>query len=205
MLSACLRVVLLSALWLLSASTLAAPSPSPHQVVDDVTQKMMAVIKGGDAALKANPEQYFQRVSQVLEPAVSFDFISKNVMGPTWEQASAAQRSQFTEAFKMGMVKTLAKGMASYQDLKINVLPPKSDIAGQKRVEVLQEVIGGDKANQVSYTMAQDKNGDWKLINVTLNGVNLGKSFRDQFSQALKQNNNNLDAVISAWNAQPTT
>ena len=47
--------------------------------------------------------------------------------------------------------------------------------------------------------MAKNKSGEWKLINVVLNGVNLGKSFRDQFAQAMKQNDNNIDKVIATW------
>lgn len=190
--------------WALSSLSFAG-TPGPHQVVEKVTQDMMAVVKGGDQALKANPDQYYAKVGKVLDTVVSFEFIAKNVMGPTWDQASPAQRSQFTEAFRSGMVKTLAKGMGNYQDLKIQVLPPKGDISGQKRVDVQQEVAGADKTHQISYSMALDKNNEWKLVNVVLNGVNLGKSFRDQFTQALKQNNNNIDAVTQGWNAEPKT
>ncbi len=188
--------------WALSSLSFAGTA-GPHQVVEKVTQDMMAVVKGGDQALKANPDQYYEKVGKVLDSVVSFEFIAKNVMGPTWEQASPAQRSQFTTAFRSGMVKTLAKGMGNYQDLKIQVLPPKGDIGGQKRVDVQQEVAGADKTHQISYSMALDKNNEWKLVNVVLNGVNLGKSFRDQFTQALKQNNNNIDAVTQGWNAEP--
>ena len=183
----------------------AAPGATPHQVVEQVTIDLMNVIKTGQQALKTNPDEYYASVSKVLEPSVSFDYIARNVMGPTAEQATDAQKAKFAETFKLGLVKTLAKGMANYSDLKITVVPPKEDISGQKRVEVLQEVAGGDKTNQVSYTMAQDKTGEWKLINVILNGVNLGKSFRDQFAQSLKQNGNNIDAVIAGWNSEPKT
>ena len=68
-----------------------------------------------------------------------------------------------------------------------------------KRVEVVQEVAAADGTSRISYTMAQNKSGEWKLINVVLNGVNLGKSFRDQFTQAMKQNDNNIDKVIATW------
>lgn len=190
---------------LILACTLSAVSNAatgPHQVVEQVTADMMAVVKGGDQALKTNPEHYYEKVGKVLDRVVSFEFIAKNVMGPSWEQASVQQRSEFTQAFRAGMVKTLAKGMGNYQDLKIQVLPPKEDLSGQKRVDVQQAVSGGDKSHQISYSMALDKNNEWKLVNVVLDGINLGKSFRDQFTQALKQNKDNIDAVIKGWNAE---
>lgn len=176
---------------------------SPHKVVEKVTSDMMAVIKAGERALKENPEKYFRDVRDTLEPVVSFDFIAKNVMSAKyWGQASEKQREQFNEAFTMGMVETLGKGMANYSDLVIKTLPPESDTSSVKRVEVLQEVEAADGTSRISYTMAKNNEGQWKLINVVLNGVNLGKSYRDQFLQSMKQNENDIDKVIANWGKQ---
>ena len=50
----------------------------------------------------------------------------------------------------------------------------------------------------VSYTL-EKINGEWKLRNVIINGINIGKLFRDQFSDAMQRNGNNLDATINGW------
>lgn len=178
----------------------AAKGETPHQVVQNVTNSVMKVIKNGEKALKENPDQYFTQVRESLEPTVSFGFIAKNVMASHWDKASEEQRNQFTETFTRSMVETLGKGLANYSDLKITTLPPaEGDVSAQKRVEVIQEVAAADGTSRISYTMAQNKGGEWKLINVVLNGVNLGKSFRDQFTQAMKQNDNDIDKVIATW------
>lgn len=177
----------------------AAKTAAPHEVVQNVTDSVMGVIKGGEKSLQENPDQYFAKVRASLEPNVSFAFIAKNVMAAHWEQATEEQRNRFTETFTRGMVETLGKGLANYSDLKIVTLPPDGDFSTAKKVEVLQEVAAADGTSRISYTMAQNKSGEWKLINVILNGVNLGKSFRDQFTQAMKQNDNNIDKVIANW------
>lgn len=179
-----------------------AAAKSPHAVVEQVTDNMMAVIKAGEKALKENPDAYFKDVRATLEPTVSFDFIAKNVMSKYWEQASEQQRKEFTEVFTKGMVETLGKGMANYSDLTIKTLPASGDTSSAKRVEVLQEVEAADGTSRISYTMAQNRSDEWKLINVVLNGVNLGKSYRDQFIQAMKQNDNDIDKVIANWAKQ---
>lgn len=181
---------------------LAAVNSGPHQVVSNVTERLMAVIKQGSQTLKEDPEKYFTEVRSTLEPVVSFQFIAKNVMASYWAAASEAQRTQFIETFTKSMVETLGKGMANFSDLKITTIPPEADVSAQRKVEVQQEVIGADGTSRVSYTMAQNKSGEWKLINVVLNGVNLGKSFRDQFVQAMKQSDNNIDTVIQNWAKQ---
>ncbi len=170
-----------------------------HAVVTKVTEDTISVIQQNKALLTENPSAYFAKVQAVLEPVVMFDFIAKTVMGNTYAKASPAQRETFATVFKQGMVETFAKGMANYSDFEINVLPPKADQSGQRKIEVLQEVKGKDGTLTVSYTMASTKDGEWKLINVVLNGVNLGKSFRDQFTQAMRQHNSDIDKVIANW------
>ena len=189
-------------LWGSVTAAEAAKGETPHQVVQGVTDSVMSVIKGGEQTLKENPDAYFAMVRKSLETTVSFPFIAKNVMASYWDQANEAQREQFTETFTRGMVETLGKGLANYSDLKITTLPPDGDVSAMKRVEVIQEVAGADGTSRISYTMAQNKSGEWKLINVVLNGVNLGKSFRDQFAQSMKQNDNNIDKVIATWAQQ---
>lgn len=186
-------------LWGSVAAAEAAKGETPHQVVQGVTDSVMSVIKGGEQTLKENPDEYFAKVRASLESTVSFPFIAKNVMASYWSQASEAQRDQFTETFTRSMVETLGKGLANYSDLKITTLPPDGDVSAMKRVEVIQEVAAADGTSRISYTMAQNKSGEWKLINVVLNGVNLGKSFRDQFAQAMKQHDNDIDKVIATW------
>ena len=41
--------------------------------------------------------------------------------------------------------------------------------------------------------------GQWKVRNVIVEGINIGLLFRDQFAQAMKANRNDLDAVIDNW------
>lgn len=180
----------------------AKAASTPHAVIEQVTSDMMDVIKAGEEALKEDPQAYFGEIRSTLEPVVSFKFIARNVMAKYWGQASEQQQERFVETFTDGMVETLGKGMANYSELTINTLPAKSDTSSAKRVEVLQEVDAADGTSRISYTMAKNGAGQWKLVNVVLNGVNLGKSYRDQFVQAVKQNDGDLDKVIANWSKQ---
>jgi phospholipid transport system substrate-binding protein len=183
------------------AGAATAKEGTAHSVVEQVTKDLMAVVESEKKLLQTDPDAYYDKVKAVLEPVVDFGFIARNVMGPYWESASAEQRRQFVETFKNSLVETYAKGMANYSDLKIRVLPPEGGASDERRVSVIQEVTGPDGTNRVAYTMAQNREGEWKLINMVLNGVNLGKTFRNQFAQAAKQRDGNLDAVISNWSA----
>lgn len=172
-----------------------------HEVVQGVTDQMLSVINESETLLSESPQKFYSEVERVLEPVVDFKFIARGVMGNYAKKAAPEQRDRFADSFKQGLVKTYAKGMAGFGDKQIVVLPPKGDISGQRRVSVTQEVHGDDGVNRVSYTMMKKKTGEWKLVNVVLNGVNLGKTFRSQFAQAMKKEGD-LNSVIDNWSLE---
>ena len=80
----------------------------------------------------------------------------------------------------------------------------KVTIAGVNEVNptrhiVKQEVAIEGATHKLDYTMRKEKSGEWKLINVVLNGVNLGQSFSGQFKASLKKYNGDIDKVIANW------
>lgn len=170
----------------------------PAAVVQQVTDEMMAVIKGGDQALKNNPDQYFEQLETILEKSVHFDYISKYVMGDFWNGASAEQRQAFAARFKRSMVETIGKGLANYSDLQLTISP--DDIISKNNVAIVkQAVVGAKQPVSISYWMARTKEGEWKLIDVVLDGVKLRETFRSQFKADMNKQANDYNAVIDNW------
>ncbi|MDN5534893.1 ABC transporter substrate-binding protein, partial [Pseudomonas sp.] len=70
---------------------------------------------------------------------------------------------------------------------------------GEDRASVDMTVKGNNGAvYPVSYTLTL-LNGEWKVRNVIVNGINIGKLFRDQFADAMQRNGNDLDKTIDGW------
>lgn len=171
---------------------------SPGAVVQQVTDEMMAIIQNGQQALKDDPEKYFQSLETVLEKTVHFDYISKFVMGEFWAGAKDEQRQAFAKRFKRSMVETIGKGLANYTDLKLIINP--DEVKSKKNVAIVkQDVMGGKDPISISYWMAKSKTGDWKLIDVVLDGVKLRETFRSQFKAEMGKNGNDYDKVIANW------
>jgi len=175
---------------------------SAHAIVQDVQDQLLTTIRDDANIVEADEEAYFSKVQVILAPVVDFSYIARGVMGGYAKQASSEQRERFSEVFKYGLVSTYAKGMASYADRQIAIVPPKTEIGGRKSISVAQEIRGPDGVNRVSYTMKLNREGDWKLVNVVLNGINLGITFRTQFYQAMKKSSGNMDLVIADWSAE---
>jgi len=169
-------------------------------VVGDVTDRLMKIVDENKESIKTDPSKYYAKVRTIMEEAVDFNYIARNVMGVKyWKTATEEQRSRFIEVFTSGLVETYAKGMANFAEFEISVLPPKKPVGEARKVEVMQKFKGPNGVNMVSYTMGKHRSGSWKLLNVVLDGVNLGKTLRSQFSQSVSESKGDLDVAINGW------
>lgn len=178
------------------ANTVAASEP--HRLIDETTVKVIAVLKSGVDPVN-KPEEFIQKLSVVLDPVVAFDFIAKGVMGQYAKQVSPEQRKQFSKSFKQGLVSTYGRGVSSFNDVDIVVLPPTKPLGNQRSTTVVQEVRTSGGVNKVAYSMAKTRDNQWKMTNVVLNGINLGQTFRSQFAATVSKNNGDVAKTINEW------
>lgn len=181
----------------------ARAAEEPRQVVESVAKQLFALAVNKNDG-KISDEDYFAQTEAILDKVVAFRFIASNVMGQNvYKQATPEQQEAFLKVFRTGLVKSYAKGIVNYAKSDIKITDVKTDPQKPGRATVQQEVKDKDATHQLNYTMVLDKAKDeWKLINVVLNGVNLGTSFQGQFKAAYKKHGNDLDKVIANWLAE---
>ena len=172
---------------------------TPDDVVASVTDSLLSVAKSKGALLDSGPEAYFSEVRSILEPAVDFEFIAKNVMGRRyWTSVASDDQQAFVQSFSNSLIETYGRGMAAFADLDIRIASSRPSEKSDQTHYVVQSVKNNDGTNNVVYTMRLTEHG-WMLRNVVLNGVNLGKTFKSQFAQAVKDNNNSVEQAIANW------
>ena len=105
--------------------------------------------------------------------------------------------ARFQENFKRSLMQFYGNALLEYNNQGITVSPAKDE--GADRTSVDMQVKGNNGSiYPVSYTLTKI-NGEWKVRNVIINGINIGKLFRDQFADAMQRNGNNLDKTIDGW------
>ena len=192
----------LSAIMFVVAAMIApahAAEADPKALVERVTSDLFSNVKGLKKG-EISDAQYNERVKSTLDEVVNFPFIAANVMGKAaYSSATAVQRQAFASVFRDGLVNSYSKGISGYADSDIKVVSVVADPKNAKRVTVQQEVTDKGTVHKLDYTMVQGVSGEWKVINVTLNGVNLGMSFSSQFKSSMRKHGNDLDKVIAGW------
>ena len=187
---------------LLSIPLLAqAAAQTPHQIVEDTSVRVMETLNENREQYQQDAEAFYNGLNEIMEPVVDFRGIARSVMTVRYSRsASPEQMERFIETFKRSMVQFYGNALLEFDSGQIRVLPPaKGSQQTEARASVDMEVRANNgNVYPVTYTMAH-VDGQWKVRNVIVEGINIGLLFRDQFAQAMQTHRNDLDAVIDNW------
>ncbi|MBK5417119.1 MlaC/ttg2D family ABC transporter substrate-binding protein [Pseudomonas sp. TH31] len=176
----------------------AVADSSAHALVQDTTTRMLADLSANKEKYKQDPQDFYTALNTIVGPVVDAEGISKSIMTVKYSRkATPAQMQTFQENFKKGLFQFYGNALLEYNNQGI-VVDPAKDESGD-RTSVGMTVKGSNGAiYPVQYTL-EKINGEWKLRNVIINGINIGKLFRDQFADAMQRNGNDLDKTINGW------
>ena len=171
----------------------------PHKFIDTKAQEMVAAIRNNQELFAKDPELFKDKINIIFEPMVDFRRVGASVMGKKYYLASSKeQRLQFIESFRTSLLDTYSSTLAQWGDQKImTIFPELTEF--QKTEDVKQNFITSSNTYPITYKVRRDKNGNWLIINIIVNGVNLGLTFRNQFQALAKDHNENIDEVIKHW------
>lgn len=183
------------------SSSLAYAQQSPDEVIRVAVDKLVERIEADREKLEADPRYAQKVVDEELDAMVDFRRITRAVMGEYFSQANREQRNKFLQQFRASLVNTYAAGITLYEGQSYRVLPlADGDVRGNRaRVQMEFETEDG-KVLPIAYTMTLSDE-QWKVDNVIVNNLNLGRIFQIQFAQDMAANDNDLDKVINNWSA----
>lgn len=178
------------------------PPNSPHALVQQVTEELITVIEEHRSGFGQDSRPFLAEIDAMLQDVVDFQWIARNVMGPHYQQASEAQVDRFARVFRISLVETYGQGLMNFSDESIDVVPPRDGQLDGRRVSVTQRIRSGGNTYPVVYSMGLNRDEEWKVLNVIINGINLGVTFRNQFQQAAQREQGDIDRVIDGWSPE---
>ena len=169
----------------------AVAAPSAHELVQDTTNRMLADLAANKEKYKQDPQDFYAALNTIVGPVVDAEGISKSIMTVKYsKKATPAQMKTFEENFKKGLFQFYGNALLEYNNQGIAVDPAKDESGDRTSVGMTGQ---GQQRRDLSCVLHTEKiNGEWKLRNVIINGINIGKLFRDQFADAMQRNGNDL-------------
>ena len=172
---------------------------SAHEYAARTHENIIEIIQTQNQLFEENPDLFTKLISDAFSPIVDFKRIARNVMGKYSKQASSEQMQAFSEAFENSLLNTYSSTLVEFKDEKINVLSPDTPQISKKKTRVNIEIVTSSRTYLGRYSMYLDKEGKWKIIKIEVNGMNLGKIFRNQFYSLMEKNQEDIDLVIEKW------
>jgi phospholipid transport system substrate-binding protein len=194
------RVIKIALLMLaLAALPAAAQDVPPDTLVKNVTLEVVDLI-AKDKDIKAGSRAKLIKVIEAkVLPHFDFTAMTALAMGQNWTKASAEQKKELTEEFRILLVRTYASALAAYSEQKFDFRPLRArptDTDVTVNVRVLQP---GAQPVTLDYSMEKTANG-WKVYDVIVGGVSLVVNYRTEFANTVRASG--VDGLIKDLRAK---
>ncbi len=166
----------------------------PQILVKSTTERVLAQVTSKKQELKNNPGKIYPLIDDILLPRFDFNQIARLVLGKHWDAANTSEKTTFIKEFRELLIRTYATALLSYSGEVIEY-PPINIKPDATRVKVKTEVKNpGAGAVPIDYSLYLGKD-DWKVYDVTIDGVSLVSTYRTNFNSQIQRNS--LSGLIS--------
>ena len=185
--------------FLLAGSLYILSDEDPYIFIDENAQKMVRVLTEDSSLFETDRVLYENKIKEIFEPMIDFRRVAASVMGKKYYLlATKEERAEFVLIFRDSLLDTYAETLAQWGDSTITTEFPKINEELSKNVEVKQTLDTGTSKYPISYKLRKSKDG-WKIVNIIINGVNLGLTFRNQFQALAVSHNENISDTLRNW------
>jgi phospholipid transport system substrate-binding protein len=184
-------------------------APNPVKMLNDAAQDTIAQITAARSKLKIQDSApvpfpvVYKIVDNTLLPHVDLPAISIQTIGPAFKKASPEEQQHFMKAYKSLLITTYGIVLAHYKDQKVQFFNVRGGYKNLSQIKVNSQFVFPDRDPiKVTYSLMLDKKtNQWKLFDMSVEGVSLLESFKSQFSAELQKGGiKQLIATLDAHN-----
>jgi len=182
---------------LFAALTLAggvwAQSLAPDQLVQKITDEVLAAIKSDRDLAAGDKQKALKLAEEKVLPYVDFEQATRLAVGRAWREATPEQRKRLVSEFRNMLVRTYSNAISAYQGQTLKVLPQRGKQDPEETMVRTQFIRAGGQPLPIDFTM--HKTGDtWKVYDITVECVSLVMTYRSEFDAIVKQEG--IDGLI---------
>ena len=196
-----LRFIIPIRLAILTFLTLALPvsagAGAPTETVTQLQSSLISTMKSGD---HLNYEGRFKKLHPIIDQAHDFSSISKVVTGKFWSSLSPDQKTTFVRVFTDLSVSMYADRFNSYNGETFTVLSEKDLPRGNRKLVDTRFTKSDGEEVRFLYMLHQ-VGGQWKILNITVNGVSDLALKRAEYGGILKKNDG-FEELLRTLHAQ---
>lgn len=158
--------------------------------VDKMGQRAISFL--ADSSLtKAQKEQKFRKL---LKNSFDMKTIGRFAMGRYWKTASKTQQAEYQKLFEDMIVKVYSGRFNDYKGEKFDVFSYRAD---GKRDFLVNAAIVPNTGSKVKVDWrVRNKNGQFKIIDVIIEGVSMSLTQRSDFSSVIQRGGGDVEILL---------
>jgi phospholipid transport system substrate-binding protein len=174
-----------------SSLSLAQNQSNPESYIEAAANEMLMT-----SSLDSTTAR-FDALDVVLQEYFDLSVISIAVIGQHRALLNEQQLARFNDEFRIALVNLLATALGEIDAYEFEVGAAR--MRDSDRAQVPVDVDAGSLGDfEFQFSLARN-NERWNALNLIVNGVNVGITFRNQFNELMTSNEDNVDSVIDIW------
>ena len=182
------------------AATLVGPpvwatETDPDAWILEMSNRILNDIRGNAKLAAADPAEVKKFVDNVVMPAVDFLRMTRMAVGPKWRQATAEQRTELQRLFRAQLTNVYSGALATVKDQTVKLAPNRVKPTETDAVVRTLLVSPGKPDMRINYRLKK-VNGEWRIIDVDVEGIWLVDNYRNQFASVV--NTDGIEGLIKS-------
>ena len=158
----------------------------------------LTIIKTEGSKYDEKPDEFKEKLKNIWEPMVDVGLVSRLILSKAYRTATEEQILLFQTRTKKLLLDTYITALLEFEDYELET-SRKIKENKNKTLEVEINFFSASDSFKAKFTLYKNKQGELKIINIIIDGINLGLTFRNQFQDNLKNENYDLDKAIDTW------
>ena len=147
-----------------------------------------------------NGSQKNIQFTELVMSSIDMNLISKFVLSKYWKLATDDQKKAYLVAFKQYFISSYANKLDQYSGEKVVIVSSNA----AKRFVIVKSNIVRDGTDTLKIELdwrLLTRDGQTKIIDLSIEGISLIIAQREEFQSFLANNDNSLDALINKLNS----
>lgn len=148
----------------------------PRDLVKQATDEVLVILSQPNLSR----DQKVTQIEAVAGRHFDFTAMARLSLGRPWNDLDDAQRAELVREFQKHLSVTYGRNVERFDDQRIEITGDREEARGDWTVKTKVVDRKGEDV-LIDYRLRQDEQGQWKVIDVIVEGVGLISNFRDQF------------------------
>lgn len=165
-----------------------AGTEAPRGVIEQAMNEVIEVLRSKDLGQVERQK----RIEDIAYARFDFDRMSRLVLAKNYKKLDDGQRTAFAEEFRKHLSLTYGRRVETYSNESIELGEAREERNGD--VSVKTAIVGGGADGVAIEYRLREAKGEWRVIDVIIEGVSLIANFRSQIQDIIR--NEGADKLI---------